>query len=226
MMNATEKINYLIFHAKADINLVSACFQLINSAYGEERANLLENFFIAYKTMPSKGDLKLPETIREDEVRKLIHRYGPIVDAYLEELQEEDFTEGEFYERLWNYIAESPVFQDKKARIIALFNCAIDRRIPYFQINRTKILSMDDEEYYAIQEAIGNKLFAKLEYVLNANFEQKTERASLIVQMLDSCTNYKERCVLMTRIISYFEREIMTTRLYGMQRLSNLLSDE
>lgn len=226
MTNANEKMNYLISHAKANINLVSVCFQLINSAPKEERPKLLETFFLGYKTIPTKGDLSIPETIGKDEELKLMHRYGKVVDAYLEELQEQGFETHEFYSQLWDYISSSPVLPNEKARIIAMFDCAIDKRLPYYRLDRSKTLSMENDEYKAIQEAIGNETFAKMKYILNINFTQKTERASLIVQMLDSFTDYKARCVFMTRIISHFEEEMMRTRLQGMPGLLDLLSDE
>ena len=42
MMTMTkEKLNYLISHARADVNLADMCFQLIKDAPAEEKSSLL-----------------------------------------------------------------------------------------------------------------------------------------------------------------------------------------
>ena len=52
-------------------------------------------------------------------------------------------------------------------------------------LDRENALSMENEEYQEICKQLGETVFSKLEYVLNADFDQKTEQASLVVQMLD-----------------------------------------
>lgn len=220
MTNVNEKMDYLISHARADVNLTAMCFQLIKSAPTTEKPKLLESFLIGYKSTPTKGDVNLPQVISDDEERKLMHRYGKIVDAFMEDLQEQGLAELEFYTQLWEYIENSPVLPNDKARVIALFDCAIDKRLPYYQVDRSKMLSMENGEYQAIAERIGERNFAKMEYILCASFEQKTERSSLIVQMLDEIKDYEAKCVFMARIMSHYDNEIMK------MRLKELLSED
>jgi len=213
MTNVSEKMNYLISHAKADVNLAAVCFQMIKNAPSDAQAGMLEEFFIGYKSMPTTGDLKLPMTISNEEERKYMLRYGKLVDTHMEELQKQNLPEKEFYSQLWKFICESPVLPNEKARIIALFDCAIDKRLPYFMLDRENALSMENEEYQEICKQLGETVFSKLEYVLNADFDQKTEQASLVVQMLDNIKDYNQRCVFVSRIISHYMHELLRMKL-------------
>jgi len=185
MTSASEKMNYIIAHAKANVNLAAVCFQFMKSASPGERPQLMEEFFVGYKSTPTDGELLIPQTISDDEEHKYMLHYGSVVDAYMMELQDQHPSEKDFYTDLWNYISESPILPNDKARVVALFNCAIDKRLPYFKLDYEQVLSMENEEYKAVADQIGESTFSKMEYILNAEFEQKTEQASLIVQMMD-----------------------------------------
>ena len=213
MTNASEKMNYLISNAKANVNLAAVCFQLIKSAPVDEHPKLLEEFFVGYKSTPTTGELKLPRTISDEEERKYMMRYGKLVDTHMEELQKQNLSEKDFYTQLWAFICESPVLPNEKARIIALFDCAIDKRLPYFKLDRDRVLSMENEEYQEICKQIGDDTFAKLEFILNGDFDQKTEQASLVVQMMDNMPDYTQRCVFLTRIIAHYKRELLRMHL-------------
>lgn len=213
MTNANEKMNYLISNAKANVNLAAVCFQLIKAAPADERPKLLAGFFVGYKSTPTTGDLKLPVTISEEEERKYMLRYGRLVDTHMEELQKQNLSESDFYAQLWAFICESPVLPNEKARIIALFDCAIDKRLPYFKLDRDCVLSMENEQYQEVCKQIGDDTFAKLDFILNGDFDQKTEQASLVVQMMDQMPDYTQRCVFVTRIIAHYKRELLRMHL-------------
>ena len=213
MTSASEKMNYIIAHAKANVNLAAVCFQFMKSASPDERPQLMEEFFVGYKSTPTNGELLIPQTISDDEEHKYMLHYGSIVDAYMMELQDQHPSEKDFYTDLWNYISKSPILPNDKARVVALFNCAIDKRLPYFKLDYEQVLSMENEEYKAVADQIGESTFSKMEYILNAEFEQKTEQASLIVQMMDGIKDYRQRCVFMARLVSYYKHELLKMRL-------------
>ena len=213
MTSASEKINYLISHAKANANLAAVCFQMIKSSPADEQPRMLEEFFVGYKSTPTTGDLKLPKTISDEEERTYMMRYGKLVDTHMEELQKQNLPEKDFYTQLWAFICESPVLPNEKARIIALFDCAIDKRLPYFKLDRDCVLSMENEQYQEVCRQIGDDTFAKLDFILNGDFDQKTEQASLVVQMMDQMPDYTQRCVFVTRIIAHYKRELLRMHL-------------
>lgn len=224
MTNACEKMNYLISNAVANVNLVAVCYQLIKTAPVDEQPELLEYFFVGYKSIPTTEELKLPKTISGEDERKYMLHYGKLVDIHMEELQKQNLFEKDFYSQLWAFIFESPVFPNEKARIIALFDCAIDKRLPYFKLDRDRALSMENEEYRKICAQIGDDMFAKLGFILNANFDQKTEQASLVVQMMDKMPDYIQRCVFLTRVIAHYKNEIL--RLLQLKISMDALTDD
>ena len=222
-MNAKEKLEVIISHAKADVNLCAAALSLIMDAPIEEQVNLAESFFKGFKTVPTKADFELSQIISKDEEKKLMLRYGPIVDAYLEELLEQSLPNKAFYSELWDYITTSEALPTTQARIIALFDCAIDKRIPYVHIDRAKALKMNQATFQECNNKIGNEKFQTLEYILNSKWEQKTEEASLVVKMLDDLEDFNLRTVFMTRIIAHFQVELHRLHLRDM---FSMLSDD
>ena len=178
-----------------------------------------------YSTVPTDGSLELPTAFSREEERRLLLLYGKKVDAFMEGLQGQGVSEQEFYAKLWEYIETSPVLPNDKVRVIALYNCAVDKRIPYYQIDRRQALFMENEEYQAVKGSIGHKILGKMEYILNADFTQKTERASLLLQMLEELTDDKEKCVFLSCMQSHYEREMMKMQLRHMARFTRLLSD-
>lgn len=213
-MSKTNGIMYhLLTHAVADINLAAACFYLIQNSPPEDQSRMAEDFFIRCKAAASDESIQLPVFISEEEKNKYTNSYSRLIDTYIEELEKNQPSEQEYYHLLWTFIRDNPVLPNEKARAVALYRCACDRRLPYFRLDKDQMLSMDQEEYLASNEKLGQKNLAKLQYILHADFDQKTERASLIIQMMDQITDYKLRCVFMSHLIDYLDRELLRMRL-------------
>ena len=49
----------------------------------------------------------------------------------------------------------------------------------------------------------------RVTYILNANLQQRTERASLILEELDKCDDIKEKTVLLATVFNRYEAEAM-----------------
>lgn len=212
-MKNSEKLNYLVSHASADINLCAAAYSVISEAASEEQGQLLKEFIIGYKQTPSDGKLDLPVIMENEEEHRFMRRYGKIVDGYLEDLQEKSPSEAQFYDELWKYIQYAPELTSKKIRVFALFDIVIDKRVPYIQIDRSSMLSMDNDEFRALNRQVGEERFAKLEYILNGSFEQQTQRASLVVKILEEIPDFKLKTVFMARLIAHFSRKLDRMRL-------------
>ena len=81
-----EKINFLVSHAKADVNLCVAAFQIIKRASVEDRADLLEIFIRGFRNRSTDGTLEIPEVMSSETEHTYLRRYQRIVDGHLEEL--------------------------------------------------------------------------------------------------------------------------------------------
>lgn len=212
-MNTSETLNYLVSHSAADINLCAYAFSVISEAPSNEKAKLFEEFIIGFQETPSDCKLNLKTFMEADELQRIRQRYGKMVDCYLQELIELALPEQQFYSELWEYIQNSPELTNKKLRVFALFNIVIDKRVPYIQIERKEMLSMENEEFAALNQQVGDEIFNKLEYILRSKFKQKTEQASLVIKLLESLPGIKLKTIFMVRIIAFYERKIAKMRL-------------
>ena len=140
----------------------------------------------------------------------MLKKYGRQVDKRMMALQNMELPEKDFYDKLWRYLSTTPFLPTFEARVIGLYNCVIDKRLPYYAINRSASLSMDQEEFEAHLTSIGEKKLGRMEYILNADFDQKTEQSSLIVAMMDSLRTFEERTVFLARVIAHFKAELHT----------------
>lgn len=207
MTRNEEKIHDLCSKADADINLCRVAYTVIDNAPKEERAALLEAFVVGYSNTPTDHSVDLPHFMDHDEQERIRQKYGRQVDKRMVALQKMGLSEKEFYDKLWNYLSSTPFLPNFEARVVALYNCVIDKRLPYFAIDRRSALSMEQDEFVSLLASIGEKTFDRMEYILNADFDQKTEQASLIVSMMDSLKSFEERTVFLARLISHFKTE-------------------
>lgn len=71
----------------------------------------------------------------------------------------------------------------------------------------------------------------RVNYILNANLQQKTERASLLLRELDSCDDFKKKTVLMATILNRYDADairkaLLQIKLSTNPTLADLLSDD
>lgn len=222
-----EKLQFIISHAKADANLCAVAYQIIKGSVPEERAAILEEFVNGFRGTPTDGSMKLPTFITKTEERSLMERYGSYVDQKIEELIEENMEEHEFYEKLAEFIVSDNMLQDGAAGVIAIFDCVIDKRFPYHRVDISKALTMDQERYLEIIKTIGDNTLDQIDSALNYDFDQKTERASVVLSLIEARDSYEERVVMMSRVLAHFEREIMKMQMKGLKGdlLRSLLED-
>lgn len=222
-----EKLQFIVSHAKADANLCAVAYQIIRGSKTEDRASILEEFVTGFRATPTDGSMKLPTVITKMEERELMERYGSYVDQKIEELIEDNLEEHEFYDKLAEFIVSDDMLRDGAAGAIAIFDCVIDKRFPYHRVDVSKALTMDQERYLEIIKIIGDNELDQIDSTLNYDFEQKTERASVVLSLIEARENYEERVVMMSRVLTHFEREMMKMHMHGLKGefLRTLLED-
>lgn len=222
-----EKLQFIVSHAKADANLCAVAYQIIKGSKTEDRASILEEFVTGFRTTPTDGSMKLPTVITKMEERELMERYGSYVDQKIEELIEDNLEEHEFYDKLADFIVSDDMLRDGAAGAIAIFDCVIDKRFPYHRVDVSKALTMDQERYLEIIKIIGDNELDQIDSTLNYDFEQKTERASVVLSLIEARENYEERVVMMSRVLTHFEREMMKMHMHSLKGefLRTLLED-
>ena len=86
---------------------------------------------------------------------------------------------------------------------------------------------MDQDSYLEIIKTIGDNELDQIDSALNYGFEQKTERASVVLSLIEARDSYEERVVMMSRVLNHFEREIMNMQMKRIKEdiLRSLLDD-
>lgn len=222
-----EKINFLVSHAKANLNLCVAVYRIIEKTSIEERPILMETFIRGYKNTRTDESLEIPEIFNKETEHTYFRRYQRIVDGHLEEFLNAGYSKEEFYAELTNYIMTDRNLLDDGARAFAIFDCCIDKRLPYACVDLTSGVKMENEEYAAFVDRLGDDI-DRINYILNANLQQKTEKASLILRELEACDDFKKRTVMLATILNNYEadafRKALKLSLYP--ALTDLLSDD
>ena len=129
--------------------------------------------------------------------------YGKMIDGALEALLRENLFCHEFYVKLWEFIEQNTLLIEKKQKAFALYYIWIDARIPYFELEQG--IKMDNEVYREKIERI-DPLIKKARFILYAPMSQKTERASLILKLLDELHDEEGKAVLMAQVIGMIDR--------------------
>lgn len=173
-------------------------YQLITSVKGQE--SKLLRFFYENSEMIDSSDEVMAEVVFSDAERKTLEKsYGKMIDGVLEAILRKQYPIEQFYDELWKAIDENPLFKDEKTKVFAMYYIWIDSRVPYFQLDSG--MKMGNMEFAEITR---KKLedIKKIRFILTAPMEQKTERASLLLKMLEECREEKEKTVLMVQILA------------------------
>lgn len=169
------------------------CFQVLCEEYGFVKSN---------------ETVILQKTISETELDLLTDQYGEYVNEVLNSLLKKAYNIGyssrEFYHDLWAAFLNGGLITTEKEYAFAIYYVIIDRKIPYFMLEQG--LRMDNEafENYMIQN---RDVIAKLRFILNHDFPQKTEEASLIVRELTKLETYEEQVIAMVAVLSAMREE-------------------
>ncbi|MBE2196673.1 MAG: hypothetical protein IAE83_21060 [Anaerolinea sp.] len=199
-MEYSDLITILDEGAGSKINRAAAIYQLIEQAPEKSRSDLLRTACEVWEDSEENGTISLENLIGEAELESLKKRYSKLVDGLLEGLLQVNPSEPLFYVQLWD-ILSSAILPDEKARYFALYWILIDARIPYFDLGEG--MSMGNEQYKTVSRRIHMQR-AHIRFAVKRSFEQKTQRASILLQELDSVSG-EDRVVLMANLIGFLE---------------------
>lgn len=202
MAKTDNNMHFLLTTVNKGTSLVAACFDAINRAPADEQPGLAADFFVLYCSALSELGIRMPKLISESETKRYTLQFGDLVKAHMEELRKQELPDQEFYAQLWHYLHDDPVFPNEKARIVAMFICASDPQMPYFQLDKDKLVILEPEDYLETMNSLGSYRVAKLEHICRTSYGHHTEQASRLLQMLDELPDPKQRCVLMSRLLT------------------------
>lgn len=184
------------------IDVCYRVYELITSIEGKA-PELLRFFYENSEMLDSSEAVRAESVISDEERRTLEEDYGKLINSTLEAIIRKKLTVDEFYRTLWKTIDENPIFEDEKTKAFAVYFIWIDARVPYYQLEPGMKMSNDD-----FFEIIRKKLddIKKIRFILTAPMEQRTERASILLKLLNDCNDEKEKTVLMAQILAINSR--------------------
>ncbi len=112
----------------------------------------------------------------------------------------------QFYEMAWETIQHKQFFKTKRERAIGLFTLVDHELIPYRGVGVG--ITLSEEEFDEIYESLVSTHLEETEYILSVPYEQKTQKASLIVKKLDLLNSEEEKAVYLSVVMNQIERNI------------------
>lgn len=194
------------FLSTADGSIFSICAGLYNIILGADTAQrpvLFEKAINLYEDIDSDETIKAPVSPYDGQKKVLKEKYGDIVNSFIEFfISQKDSTEV-FYENIWQAIQSDIFFPTEGAKVFAFYYVVIDSRVPYFELEQG--YGMSNESYRKLREKHA-ALLKKVRYILNAEFDQKTEQASILLQELGISMPSEEDSV---ETVNAYEQKLM-----------------
>lgn len=190
MKNLEKIINHF------DGELYDLCYYLLEQCDNEIEVfkytceNLLE--------LPKDKSIKINKFFDYNEISEYASLYEDIVKGIMKTtIKKCDYgviRYEEFYKVLWeSYVVN---LSTKKEKAYAFFRTIIDKKIPYVYLG--KPLSMDNDKFMKLN--IENQdIIKKIDYIFDSPYEQKTEKASLVLHALDSIDEYNTKVIALVR---------------------------
>ncbi len=133
-----------------------------------------------------------------DSLSAFAFRYKNYICGIIDLIFAEHLTPEEYYQRLWNMLQENNLFASKERNEMMLFLVWGDSRTPYYHFESP--LGMENCEFLEVTDKIKPEI-SKLLFVLNANYLQRTEEASCILEILNSIHDSTSKVVFIANLI-------------------------
>lgn len=179
------------------LELSCKIYREIAACAGHE-GEALEFFFSCSENIEPEEEGELELEFTEPEKERYAASYGKMIDGSLEALLVENLPISEFYRRLWEVIQNNTILISEKQKAFALYYIWIDARIPYFELEEG--LKMSNKEYREYLKEY-EKALKKARFILFTPTEQKTQRASRLISLLNDLPDDEVKAVLMAQIL-------------------------
>lgn len=192
------------------MNVYYELYAIVEKIDEKEQPVAIEFICEHIESIDSDNSYKITKNYYTDEQLKRVTRkfvetglHGIISDI-AENAAKEKLPPVQFYTLLWNRLIKT--YKTKRERALILYELPKNDLIPYKAVGTG--LSMSNEEYRQTLKDIGEEFLSETEYILDLDYEQKTQRASLLVDKLLMLNDKKKQSVYMAKIINSVEKNI------------------
>jgi hypothetical protein len=205
----TRELDDLLTTIRAsDIDKAFYSLCIIRKAQTESQAELLRYLAEHWDDAVSSDERQIEAKIDTNQEKELVRNYARIVDEMLSALVFRNLGESVFYSELWNLV-NNPFFPDDRVKSFALYWILIDEKTPYFQVGEG--IRMSDDEFRVRARSVSRN-YAKVRFIVSRKFEQRSERAALVLQELESISDEVDRAVVLALLLRRFERNTKIAR--------------
>lgn len=172
-------------------------------------AFLCENF----KTIESDGSNTIKENKRLNKYidfsfdRLDKKRINDLIEKTIREAVKNGVDANDLYHSLWELLQSNRICETKTDKVLALFYILDNDLLPYRKLDIG--LSMNNEKYKEIINSFNDDLIREIDYIIDFDFEQRTQESSLLLNKLLSVNNKEHQTVLLSFII---DNEIEKTK--------------
>lgn len=136
---------------------------------------------------------------------KNANRFRSTIKELAYKLSKNNTDAKDFYSLLWDNIVSNKICKNKHEKALALFLVVDSKYIPYRAVGIG--LSMENEQFNELSKKIAEKMMKDVDLILQIDYEQKTQRASLLVEKLCSCETLEEKSVFLSMLIDKLESD-------------------
>ena len=201
-----ERIIAYLSHVKGEkIDITAQVYKMLVKE--EKAGEKLRYFLETADDIESSEEQETEVCFKPKQLGELRIRLRGLVREIVNSLIQRNPTEQEFYDEIWQEgIQENSLLKTEEEKIYALYCIWMDSRIPYFHLDAG--IKMNNEEFKKI--CLENeKKIRKAFFIVNNQFSQKTERSSLLNELLENATSKEEKAVLMAQILNAMERKTL-----------------
>ncbi len=195
--------------SQIDINFALQILELILEQNKEIQSKLVQYVCELWATVKSSKEIDVPEKISKAKYEKMKSLYGETVNAALLAYTRKGLLEGwdreQFYSHLWEFISTNIMWSSIEEKAFALYYIVIDARTPYYNVGIG--LKMSGDDYAKLQDEIFEAV-REFRFIIALDFSQRTEEASLVLNVINRMNTEEQKIVLLSRIIAFYKDRI------------------
>lgn len=201
-----NNINDLVLHYDGEI------YNLIYKVIGESGDLSADYQFICENLVKDQTDrtVAIEQVISADEYTQTVMIYKESIEGMLTAVLKSAILgmipEADFYGLLCRKFRRA--FDNDKELAVALTKVLEDDRIPFIYLG--KPLSMDNEEYRKYVDK-NREYINKIYYALRADYSQKTEVSSVLLNIIDSVDGYEDKVVVLSQLLNALTKDRLST---------------
>ena len=187
-------------------DITAEIFRMIKEE--KEPDSALQYFLMKANGIESSEEKEAEIFFTVTEINEYEKKFGKLVEGIIDKLISQKLEEDEFYSQIWNRI-ERPdsEFETEKEKVFALYKIWMNRKVPYFKLSDG--MKMQNEKYknIATEKMMQVK---KASFIVNSEFEQRTEKSSLLLDLIEQCESEEEKVVMLALILTMSEKRAVS----------------